>query len=190
VLVTTTYLEQRSPDDLLPARELPAAASITRVDDLAPEFCRFLFTAVGGDWHWLDRLPWTLQQWTDWVSRPGSETWIAWVNGAPAGYVELGAAAHDDGTHAEIVYFGLLPRYIGRGLGGPLLAHGVRKAWTLHERFPELPSVTRVWLHTCTLDGPHALANYQARGFSSYRTEETDRTVPDVAAGPWPGARS
>ncbi len=58
VIVTTTYLEQRSPDCLIPARKPSAPASITRVDDLAPEFCRFLYTAVGGDWHWLDRLPW------------------------------------------------------------------------------------------------------------------------------------
>jgi GNAT superfamily N-acetyltransferase len=190
VIVTTTYLEQRSPDDLVPAREPSLPASITRVDDLAPEFSRFLYTAVGGDWHWLNRLPWTLQQWTNWLSRPGAEDWVAWVNGAPAGYVELDAATHDDGTHAEIASFGLLPRYIGRGLGGRLLAHGITKAWTLHERFAELPRVTRVWVHTCTLDGPHALANYHARGFRTYRTEEKDETVPDVPVGPWPGARS
>ena len=188
--LTTTYLEQRSPDDLVPAREPSLPASVTRVDDLAPEFSRFLYTAVGGDWHWLNRLPWTLQQWTDWLSRPGAEDWVAWVNRAPAGYVELDAATHDDGTHAEIAFFGLLPRYTGRGLGGRLLAHGLTKAWTLHERFPELPRVTRVWVHTCTLDGPHALANYHARGFRTYRTEEKDETVPNTPVGPWPGARS
>ncbi len=110
------------------------------------------------------------------------------MNGAPAG--ELDTAAHDDGRHAEIACFGLLPRYIGRGLGGQLLARGVAQAWTLHVRFPELPSVTRVWVHTCALDGPHALANYQARGFRIYRTEETDESVPDTPVGPWPGARS
>jgi len=39
----------------------------------------------------------------------------------------------------------------------------VRDAWSLRPR--------RVWLHTCTLDHPHALANYMARGFVPYRTE-------------------
>jgi hypothetical protein len=29
----------------------------------------------------------------------------------------------------------------------------------------------RVWLHTCTKDHPHALSNYQARGFQVFRTE-------------------
>jgi hypothetical protein len=30
---------------------------------------------------------------------------------------------------------------------------------------------TRVWLHTCTLDSPVALPNYEARGFVRYRSE-------------------
>jgi hypothetical protein len=28
---------------------------------------------------------------------------------------------------------------------------------------------SRVWVHTCTLDGPHALANYEARGLERYK---------------------
>jgi GNAT superfamily N-acetyltransferase len=189
VIVTTTYLEQRDPSDLKPAREPAQPATIHRVDDLAPEFLRFLYTAVGGDWHWHDRLPWTVTQWEEWLSRPGSETWISWVNGAPAGFVELAAERHDEGTHAEIAYFGLLPRYIGQGLGGQLLTHGIRSAWTLHERDEQLAPVVRVWVHTCTLDGPNALANYQARGFRPYRIEEDEQTVAASPIGPWPGAR-
>jgi hypothetical protein len=46
-----------------------------------------------------------------------------------------------------------------------------------------------VWVHTCSLDGPAALANYQARGLTLYRTETTDEPVPSEAPGPWPGAR-
>ena len=29
----------------------------------------------------------------------------------------------------------------------------------------------RVWVHTCDLDHPNALVNYQARGFSVYKVE-------------------
>jgi len=40
-------------------------------------------------------------------------------------------------------------------------------------------SVERVWLHTCTLDGPHALTNYHARGFVPYKpTREVQRLHP------------
>jgi hypothetical protein len=34
-------------------------------------------------------------------------------------------------------------------------------------------------LHTCTLDSPHALPNYKARGFSPYRTETYIAQVDD-----------
>jgi len=109
LIVTTTYLEQRDPDELIPARKQFEGASIVRVDAVAPEFSRFLYTAVGGDWRWTDRSPWTIARWKEWLSRQGSETWVAWVGGAPAGYVEL-AAEHDEGTHSEIAHFRATPR--------------------------------------------------------------------------------
>lgn len=40
---------------------------------------------------------------------------------------------------AEIVTFGLLPEFIGKGLGGFALTRGVQKAWAL------APAVNRVW---------------------------------------------
>ncbi len=188
VIVTTTYLHQLHPSDLRPARPPEPPAAVVRVGEPSPEFARFLYTAVGGDWYWTERLPWSLAQWTGWLARPGCETWVSWINGTPAGYVELGAQVRDDGTHAEIVYFGLLPRFIGRGLGGQLLTEGIRNAWTLHDRCPELPPVTRVWLHTGTLDGPHALRNYVARGFRAYDTRQEDTSIAAAPPGPWPGA--
>jgi hypothetical protein len=44
-------------------------------------------------------------------------------------------------------------------------------------------------VHTCTLDGEHALANYEARGLRSYRKEETEQVLPPSPPGPWPNAR-
>jgi hypothetical protein len=46
----------------------------------------------------------------------------------------------------------------------------VEEAWSL--------SPTRVWLHTCTLDHPAALPNYVKRGFSPFRTEVYQTTIP------------
>jgi GNAT superfamily N-acetyltransferase len=125
---------------------------------------------------------------------------VAWLDGAPAGYLELAispapdSAASDSGapdsvgTHVEIAYFGLLPQFVGRGLGGQLLTEGVRRAWTLHERVPGCAPVERVWVHTCTLDGPHALRNYLARGFQEFHTDTRDEPVAPKPPGPWPGA--
>ena len=80
----------------------------------------------------------------------------------------------------EIAYFGLLPQFVGRGLGGALLTATIERAWQLKPR--------RVWVHTCTLDHPSALANYQARGFRIYKHETEDNDLPERAPGPWPGA--
>ncbi|GGO03696.1 N-acetyltransferase [Microbispora rosea subsp. aerata] len=184
--VTTWYLEQTSPADLRPGRPPAIPAQVARAEVPSPEFSRFLYTAVGGDWQWTERLPWTWKQWKEWLDRPGVETWVAWVRGTPAGYVELDAR---DGE-VEIAYFGLLPYAIGQGLGGWLLGEGTARAWDIAGRRPELPPTRRVWVHTCSLDGPVALANYKARGFRIY--DEKLNVPGDVdtgeTPGPWPGA--
>ncbi len=189
--VTTWSLEQTSPGDLVPAR-IPDEASGIRIERASvpsPEFSRFLYTAVGGDITWTDRLPWSYARWQEFLARPGVETWVAYEHGTPAGYIELDA--QPEGT-VEIAYFGLLPAfravsYTHRRIGGHLLAYGTARAWDLAERWAEREPTKRVWVHTCSKDGPHALSNYERRGFRVFdtRTEEEPATP---APGPWPGA--
>ncbi|WP_373293831.1 GNAT family N-acetyltransferase [Planomonospora parontospora] len=184
--VTTWYLEQTSPADLRPAKPPAIDLDIVRAEVPSPEFSRFLYTAVGGDWQWTDRLPWTWRQWADFLDR-GVETWVAYHRGTPAGYAEL---LPQDDAAVEITSFGLLPWAIGRGAGGHLLEAGTARAWDLAERRPDREPTRRVWLHTCSLDGPAALASYRARGFRVY---DTKTGVPGDAdegstPGPWPGA--
>lgn len=186
VTVTTWFLEQTSPEDLSPAR-VPDADSgirIVRAEIPSPEFSRFLYTAVGGDVTWTDRLGWTYARWREFLERPGVETWVAYDRGTPAGYVEL--EAQPEGA-VEIVYFGLIPAFRGRGIGGHLLSYGTARAWDMAERRPGREATRRVWLHTCSKDGPHALDNYVKRGFRVYDTTvEEEPLVP--TPGPWPGA--
>ena len=186
ITVTTWHLEQTSARDL---RAAPAPAGLAdlrlvRAEGIGPEFARFLYTAVGGPWTWTDRLPWSYREWRDWLAKDGLETWVAWVSGTPAGYVQLEPRA---GGEVEVAYFGLLPAFIGRGLGSHLLAYGLARAWDLAERHPALPATARVTVHTCSLDGPAALRTYRARGFRLFRTETAEQpAVP--TPGPWPGA--
>ncbi|PMB50103.1 hypothetical protein CEN39_19475 [Fischerella thermalis CCMEE 5201] len=111
------------------------------------------------------------------MSRPELETWVAYVSGTPAGYIELEVQADNN---VEIAYFGILRQFIGQRLGGHLLSFGVERAWAIGAK--------RVWVHTCSLDGPHALANYQARGFKIYKQAEQIVEIPDKPMGAWPGA--
>ena len=94
MLVTTTYLEQTSPDELRPAREPAEPLVVARAVEPSPEFTRFLLTAVGGHWHWRTKIDWTWSQWHAWITRPGFETWVGWYDGTPVGYAELLVQLH------------------------------------------------------------------------------------------------
>ncbi|MDL5154812.1 GNAT family N-acetyltransferase [Actinomycetospora termitidis] len=185
MLVTTTYLEQTSPDQLRVAAEPAESLIFARAEDPSPEFTRFLYTAVGGPWHWTDKLGFTWNDWYAHVTRDGFETWVAHRRGTPAGYVELMGRPTDEGTEVEIESFGLLPHAVGRRFGGHLLTRALTEAWRLDDRWPDLPPVRRVWLHTCTLDSAHARANYERRGLVAYDTRTHEQEVADPP-GPWP----
>lgn len=173
--VVTTHLEMADAAQLRPAGPARTAYTLQRAMRPSPELSRYLYRAVGGDWYWLTRIDWTYDRWLAWLDRPAVQTWVAYVDGTPAGYGELEA---QPGGDVEVVYFGLLPAFIGLGLGGALLTDVVQRAWAMEAR--------RVWVHTCDLDHPRALANYQARGFAPYRVETQEQATsrqPSAASG-------
>jgi GNAT superfamily N-acetyltransferase len=164
--VVRTYLEMTSPADLVPVSAPGAEVRLEPIRDCPWHLYRYLYVEVGRAYHWVDRLSWTEEQIRAWLDGP-STVWLLTVEGAPAGYFEL--RGHADGS-IEIAYFGLMPEFVGRGLGKYLLARAVEAAWA------EQP--TRVWLHTCTLDHPSALPNYLKRGFRKVRDETYQASVP------------
>ena len=176
-LVTTTYLEMTDRGQFRRARPASVDWQLLRVEIPSPELNRFLYTAVGADWWWYSRLPWDYSRWLTYLDRPELETWVAYVAGTPAGYFEL---ERQDGDNVEIAYFGVLPSFIGKGLGGALLSSAISRAWDM--------GAARVWVHTCTLDHPQALRNYEARGFNVSRTDEKIEELPEQPLEPWPGA--
>lgn len=171
--LTTYYLEMLRPDALRP-KEAPEHFEIRRVELPCPEYNRFLYATVGWPWSWVDKLGWSFEQWRAHVSRPEFGTWVGYMSGTPAGYYEL---EQQPEGNVEIVYFGLLPDFTGRGLGGALLTSAITSAWQWGAK--------RVWVHTCSLDHPAALRNYQARGMQIYRTEESTKTVPATPRRDW-----
>jgi GNAT superfamily N-acetyltransferase len=159
--VITTWLELRARAELVPARTTPGL-TLRAVDPPDASVNRRLYLAVGEAYAWIDRAAWPIERWRAQVERADVETWLALFDGEEAGYVEL--ERHADGS-VEIAYFGLLERFVGRGLGGAFLAHSIERAWAME--------ATRVWVHTCTLDHPAALANYRARGMRIVREERS-----------------
>jgi GNAT superfamily N-acetyltransferase len=175
--VTLHYLELVSRDALRARRAERGGLVFARVPQPMPELNRFFYTAIGGEWFWLERRPWTLAQWSDYLASPQVETWVLSADGIPAGYCEIQQYPSGD---VELMYFGLLRAFIGQGLGAHLLTEAVERAWAR--------GAIRVILNTCNLDHPQALANYLARGFREYRVDVQHRDIPSVPPGPWDGA--
>jgi GNAT superfamily N-acetyltransferase len=164
-----TYLELRDLAELRPALLDDPAIRIEQVHGCPPSFWRYLYTEVGRAYRWIDRLPWTDEDIRTYLEQPEVSLWLMTVTGAPAGYFEL---RREPSGATEIVYFGLLPEFTGRGLGGHLLTIAVQTAWTR--------GASRVWLHTNTLDHPGALPNYLKRGFTAF---DSERFIPGVLPG-------
>ncbi len=162
--VTRTYLELSSPDRFRPAFGRFPDLVVERVERPTPELYRHCYRTVGAAYHWRDRWDWSDEEIRAHLADPAISVYVARRAGAFVGWYELRRVAED--RSVEIAYFGLAPEAIGAGLGKHLLSCAVRDAWAL--------GAARVWLHTCTLDHPHALPNYEKRGFAAYKTEAYD----------------
>src|SRR2546425_1668155 len=96
------------PSQLRPSPQPAGAVDIRRAVRPSPELGHFLYTAVGGNWYWIDRLEWTYEQWQQRLSHPRVETWV--------------------------MYLGVLPAFMGQRLGGWLLSEAIRRAWAMGAR--------------------------------------------------------
>jgi GNAT superfamily N-acetyltransferase len=168
-----TYVEMTAPDQLNPAVPV-AGLTLERIDRGSP-IVPDVIARIGAPYGW-KTASWTEADWAAWLpEHPGRLIWLLRLEGRPTGMVcyEL-----HSGGDVEIETFGLLPEFLGKGLGGFALTLGVQRAWEL------APPVSRVWLHTSTHDHPHALRNYHRRGFRTFKTEEGDGPIPQAMPTP------
>ena len=155
-----TYLEMRQPKHFERESSRNENLSIIRAHNPHTGFYRYLYNAVGKDWLWYERNELSDTELEKIIHHPDVRVYVLYLNGTPAGYGELDFRIVDE---VEIAYFGLIPEYIGRGLGSYFLRHLVETAWN--------ESPNRVWVHTCNFDSPNAISVYQITGFSPYRQE-------------------
>jgi GNAT superfamily N-acetyltransferase len=164
--VTTYYLEMLAPNHRVVA---PARDGLAVIHARKPTvaYYRFLYNAVGKDYHWYSRGKLPDAELAAAVQNPLNEVHVLHVDGVPAGFAELDRRKEGE---IELVQFGLMPEFIGQGLGKYFLQWAIDKAWSYRPR--------RFWLHTCTLDHPAALPNYLKAGFVTYKEEMTKRELP------------
>jgi GNAT superfamily N-acetyltransferase len=161
---TVTYVEMTDPAQLVAADPVPGLTldALDRTSPLVPD----ILARVGAPYGWKSSRR-TPAEWQTWRAENPRRTFaLLTFKSDPAGIV-----AYDPHDHeVEIKSFGLLPDFVGKGLGGYALTLAIQRAWTLS------PTATRVWLHTSSFDHPNALPNYHRRGFRTYKTEQTTRT--------------
>jgi GNAT superfamily N-acetyltransferase len=163
--VTVFYLEMLAPSQ----RVVPAprdALSVRYIQSPTVPYYRALYNAVGKDFHWLSRRKLSDEALAAIIGDPRDELHVLHVDGKPAGFAELDRRQADE---IELVQFGLLPEFIGQGLGKWFLQWTIDKAWSY--------SPKRLWLHTCTLDHANALPNYTKAGFALYKQEVIRREL-------------
>ncbi len=161
-----TYLEMLKPP---PRRQLVHRGeklALMRAEQPTVSFYRYLYNTVGGPWLWYERRLLEDDALKEIITDLEVEIYVLHCAGVPAGFAELDLRIEDE---VELSYFGLMPDFIGRGLGHHFLDWAVDEAWRKRR--------SRVWVHTCNLDHPAAIAVYQRAGFVPY--DQETRIVDD-----------
>ena len=152
-----TYLEMTTLPAAPPIRPPLAGIEIRLARRPTVSFYRYLYRTIGDEWTWVVRRLLSDEELLRIIGDPAVEVNVLWVDGVPAGYAELDRRQAPD---TELAYFGLLPEFIGRGLGRYLLDWTIRHAWRAGPR--------RLCVHTCDFDHPRAIAVYRNSGFRVY----------------------
>jgi GNAT superfamily N-acetyltransferase len=160
--VKVTYLEMLAQPQRVvpPPRE---GLGVVHAKKPSVAYYRFLYDAVGRDYDWTSRKKLSDSELATLLSDPRLEVHALTADGVPAGFAELDRRIEGE---IELVQFGLMPEFIGQGLGRYFLHWTIAKAWSYNPR--------RFWLHTCTKDHAAALPNYLKAGFMVYREEVKD----------------
>ncbi|NEA33330.1 GNAT family N-acetyltransferase [Streptomyces sp. SID13031] len=160
-----------SPKQLVPGKPSPVRLELAETGPESAATIRSIYTRIWAPLKAHGRLQWSDEEWVAELSHPAVRSWLALVEGETAGFVEL-----ENGTKGDvgIVVFGVAPEYQDKGLGAAFLVRATELAWEIGNPTP----TARVWLQTSSDDHPHALTNYQHRGF---RTFSTETSVADVA---------
>ncbi|MCM8729465.1 GNAT family N-acetyltransferase [Hephaestia sp. GCM10023244] len=165
-IVTTLEMIRRPP--LRPIPESPL--QLVRWERPDADKYRTLFRRVGAPWLWFSRLVMADATLLAIIHDPE----VAVFAVVDRGGVEVGMLELDYryAAQCELSYVGLVPELAGHGHGRWLMAQALALAWRR--------GITRVWVHTCSLDHPSALGFYRASGFTPIR--RTIETFADPRA--------
>lgn len=157
-IVTSLEMTKRPAMNAMPVSEL----RLERWTNPTPDQYRALYRRVGEPWLWFSRLELNDDALNTVTHDPKVYIWAV----LDQSDVEVGILELDfrEDSQCEIAFFGLVPELAGKGHGKWLMANALNAGWGE-------PGVERMWVHTCTLDGPGALAFYIRSGFTPFQRQ-------------------
>ena len=126
---------------------------------------RKYYYGVGEKHFWLDRMVIPDEELSAKINADNVEIFLFKINSETVGYIEFVI----EERFVEILYFGLMPAFVGKGFGKYFLQWVIAKAWSYQPKW--------IQLNTCTLDHPNALDIYKKVGFTEIRKEIHQRRV-------------
>lgn len=164
-----TNLEMRECPPLRP--EAPGLrVRLRRMDAAGVAAYRTLFHKVGDEYLWFSRLVLDDERLREIIGDPNVEVYAVEHDGLDEGMLELDFRTPGEG---EIAFFGLTDALVGTGAGRWLMNRALEIAWAR--------PISRLWVHTCTLDHPSAVAFYMRSGFVPYKRQIEICDDPRVA---------
>ncbi|MEK1851618.1 MAG: GNAT family N-acetyltransferase [Phyllobacterium sp.] len=151
-----------------PTQSVPTPVSfklaLMRATRISLPFYRFLYEQVGKPHHWSVHRHLSDEALAAIIHRDNVDIHVLYADGSPAGFFELVLDEKEGVT--EILYFGLVPEFQGRGLAKFFLNEAISTAW--------MSSPQKVIIETNTLDSPRALQMYQRMGFKPVSFAEAE----------------
>lgn len=159
IAAVVTHLEMRERPR--PAPSPPSAFRLVRWKTPGPDKYRALYRRVGEPWLWFSRLVMPDKALATIIHDPAVEIYaLCDPRGIEVGLLELDFREPGD---CEIAFFGIVPPLVGKGHGKWMMAHALSLGWR--------KGIERLWVHSCTLDHPSALAFYMKAGFKPFARE-------------------
>ncbi len=159
--VKRNYLEIKSLEDLNEGFKPSNDYSLKLINPINFQLNKFFYKNIGKKHKWVDRLSWSEEKWIDYLSSEKVRTYMFKFKDELVGFFEL--IFHIESNETEIAYFGILEEYQNKKLGSFLLSEAIKKSFE--------KNISRVWVHTCSLDHKNALGNYISRGMKIFKTE-------------------
>ncbi len=163
--VTVTQLKR---DNKIPQQKTHELnPSVIHCVQISPSYYRFLYLEVGRPYLWCERANLNDHELSTLIHDPTCKIYHMLVAGVPAGFFEIKDQGH---KYFSLQYFGLVPQFVGKGLGPWLLNEAIGRM--IHE------GASNLYVETCNLDHPKALLTYQKAGFIPYKRLKKSLHVP------------